>query len=151
MQLWWVKITYSDRWNISGHLFFCQGEMYVDWLSCCPCGRLLHTHKLSKANFKGAYLCANCVHAAAERQICFCPLLPCLSAAAEWTQPMEKGRVCCEYSVVSCPWVCGWRFCSVKCTGCVYGVCLTEVRWDFFFFAATVTKVINTHTEMEGD
>lgn len=142
MQLRSVQTTYGDRWNISSHPRDVFSIHLLRWnvcwlvhftvkpLACCLCGRLLCTHKLSKANFKGAYLCANCVHAAAERQICFCPLLPFLSVAAEWTQWMEEVYVCCEYSVVSCPWLCGWRFCSMKCTCCVWCVCVCVCVFD---------------------
>lgn len=77
---------------------------------------LLCTHRLSKANFKSAYLCANCVRTAAKRRICFCLLLSCLSAAAEWMNAVNRGRPISVWLMVMfdevsrlCMFLCVWQ------------------------------------------
>lgn len=100
LYLW--SYDYCDYTTVTGEIFPAIHRIYfqlicwvmvsqtyaecftVNPLACCLCCCLLCRRRLSKANFKSAYLCANCVHTTGERQICSCLLLPCLSAAAEW-------------------------------------------------------------------
>lgn len=85
---------------------------------------LLCTHRLSKANFKSAYLCANCVHTAAKRQICFCLLLFCLSGAAEWMNAVNGGITISEWLMVMFYEV--YRLCMFLCVRQNYIFLLTQ-------------------------
>lgn len=156
MQLW--SVTTNLRWQVkyprdtfSIHLKLKWNECWMLYLTASPlacylCSCLLCTHRLSKANFKGAYLCANCVHTAAERQICFlsvASLFICCCCCCCWVN--EGGYWKRPMSVVYCPWVCvaaGFVPWSVQVV-CVFFVCLTDRRTH------TDTKRINTASETE--